>query len=604
MKKLIVLFLSLIIWSNIGAQCSGTISFTTDIPLSASGTYPPGTVVTLCVEMDGWNDVGVNWFEGFGLNLGAGWVNVNPTVYPTDCNSFAGTTDQWVWVNTVTSSATGNSAGPGFFFEGPSGPVDGDPGNDYGDMGTTCAWEFCVELTASNIPTDDLTISVNVYSDGDMGSWGNTGCVGADPPTDVFPPGTVVGCLVYGCIDPIACNFNPLAGCDDGSCTLAGCIDPIACNYNINAACDNGTCTYGGCTDPLACNFSPLAGCDDGSCGYFSMGEIRHNLHPCPDTTCTGSEVFYNVSGNQSSIYNWNITGGGLLTTDFSNSCEILWDEFPGTYTITVQETTAEGCVGNIETCDVVVVVPNITFDVSGYSMCLNGSQELNASPAGGQWNSEFMNSNLFVGTKPGTYYPSYSTNIYGCDIQEEIKVEVRRKYNAPDIIYSAEIINFCTDSNNQIYIADDTIGTTYGWFVDNVKQNYTDNQLDMVWYDTTQTYIIKVIAYDEIGCESEPKLISVRTETCQRFFAPNSFTPNGDGTNDIFEIRGMSVYRPTLRVFNRWGVEVHRTSNLYWTGDGGSGYYCENGVYNWIIEYKDKFGQNKQESGYVTLIR
>jgi len=26
--------------------------------------------------------------------------------------------------------------------------------------------------------------------------------------------------------------------------------------------------------------------------------------------------------------------------------------------------------------------------------------------------------------------------------------------------------------------------------------------------------------------------------------------------------------------------------------------------VYNWIIEYKDRFGQNKQESGHVTLIR
>ena len=86
--------------------------------------------------------------------------------------------------------------------------------------------------------------------------------------------------------------------------------------------------------------------------------------------------------------------------------------------------------------------------------------------------------------------------------------------------------------------------------------------------------------------------------------FIPNSFTPNGDGTNDIFEIRGLSVYIPTLKIFNRWGVQVYTSNNLWWTGDSGSGYYCDNGVYNWIIEYKDKFGQNKQESGYVTLIR
>jgi gliding motility-associated-like protein len=127
---------------------------------------------------------------------------------------------------------------------------------------------------------------------------------------------------------------------------------------------------------------------------------------------------------------------------------------------------------------------------------------------------------------------------------------------------------------------------------------------MEVEWSDTTRTYMIKVISYDEIGCESEPKLISVRTESCQRFFAPNSFTPNGDGTNDIFEVRGLSVYRPTLKIFNRWGVVVYVSNDLYWTGNSGSGYYCENGIYNWIIEYKDKFGQNKEDSGYVTLIR
>ena len=604
MKHYIIL-LSLLfssLWSN--SQCGGDIQFNLSIPPSADGTYPPGTTVTLCCEMDGWNDVGVNWFEGFGLNLGVGWTIVNPTIYPNDCNSFAGTTDQWLWVNTVTSSVTGNSAGPGFFFEGPAGPIDGDPGNDYGDLGTTCIWEFCVELTASNVPADDLSLSVNIYSDGDMGSWGNTGCVGADPPIEILPPGTVVECLIYGCTQPTACNYNSNADCDDGSCQTPGCTDPIACNYDLNAPCDDGSCTYGSCTDPIACNFNPLAGCDDGSCSYFSMGDITHNLIPCPDTTCTGSEVMYSVTGNQSSTYEWHVTGGGLVTTDLTNDCEIIWGNTPGTYTISVQEITEAGCLGVIKTCDVEVKIPDITFDSDRYSMCLNSSVEIIANPSNGEWNSEFMNGNTFLGTKSGTYHPSYLTNIHGCDIEEEVEVIVKRKYEAPNIIYSSELIDLCVDSYNQTYVADDEVGVTYEWFIDNVKQFSNDNVLVVEWYDTTQTYTVKVIYYDEIGCESEPKLISVRTESCQRFFAPNSFTPNGDGINDIFEIRGLSVYKPELKIFNRWGIEVYVSSNLYWTGDSGNGYYCDNGVYNWIIEYKDKFGQNRKESGNVTLIR
>ena len=604
MKKLVILFLGIVSWFNVLSQCGGATTFTTDIPPAADGTYPPNTTIELCVTMTGWNGnlQGSNWMEGFGLTLGAGWVVVNPTLPPDDADADASGT--WLWMNTVTSDATGLVAGPGYFFEGPTGPTDGNPGNDWGDycMNGDCIWTFCVELTSSGNSGDPLNIEVQNFSDGTMGSWGNADCVGQDPPVNIFIG--EVGCSTYGCTNAAACNYDANAACDDGSCILPSCTDPLACNYDMNAPCDDGSCTYGGCTDPIACNFNPLAGCDDGTCNYFSMGDITHNFIPCPDTTCIGSEVMYSVTGNQSSTYEWHVTGGGLLTTDLTNDCEIIWGDIPGTYTITVQETTERGCVGVIKTCDVEVIIPDITFNDTKFSMCLNSSDDIIPFPQGGSWSSEFMNGNTFVGTKPGTYHPSYLTNIHGCDIQEEVEVVVKRKYEAPNIIYSAELINFCTDSYNQIYLADDTIGVTYGWFIDESKQPTNDNVLNMEWYDTTQTYIIKVIAYDEIGCESEPKLISVKTETCQRFFSPNSFTPNGDGANDIFEIRGLSVYTPTLKIFNRWGVQVYTSNNLWWTGDSGGGYYCENGIYNWVIEYKDKFGQNKQESGYVTLIR
>jgi gliding motility-associated-like protein len=201
-------------------------------------------------------------------------------------------------------------------------------------------------------------------------------------------------------------------------------------------------------------------------------------------------------------------------------------------------------------------------------------------------------------------YQPTYHVSVFDCDVEESVDVNVRGKYDAPNIIYSAEIVDLCVDSRNQSYIADGMVQDTYAWFINDVKQPTIDNVLNIEWYDTTQTYTIKVIAYDALGCESEPKLISVRTEACQRFFAPNSFTPNGDGINDIFEVRGLSIYKPIVKIFNRWGVEVYVSSNLYWTGDSGSGYYCDNGVYNWIIEYKDKDGFNKNQKGFVTLIR
>jgi len=60
----------------------------------------------------------------------------------------------------------------------------------------------------------------------------------------------------------------------------------------------------------------------------------------------------------------------------------------------------------------------------------------------------------------------------------------------------------------------------------------------------------------------------------------PNTFTPNGDGKNDAFEIVGWEAYdRIELVVFNRWGNEVYRNIDYAnnWTGAGlndGTYYY------------------------------
>lgn len=78
--------------------------------------------------------------------------------------------------------------------------------------------------------------------------------------------------LPDGCTDLAACNYNPAALCDDGSCILPdGCTDPAACNFDPAAQCDNGSCIQpDGCTDSNACNFNPAATCDDNSCEFTS----------------------------------------------------------------------------------------------------------------------------------------------------------------------------------------------------------------------------------------------------------------------------------------------------------------------------------------------
>ncbi|MDG1718790.1 MAG: glycine rich domain-containing protein [Flavobacteriales bacterium] len=74
--------------------------------------------------------------------------------------------------------------------------------------------------------------------------------------------------IVNGCTNSTACNYDPSATTDDGSCILPnGCTDITACNYDPNATCDDGSCTgLLGCTNSTAFNYNASATCDDGSC--------------------------------------------------------------------------------------------------------------------------------------------------------------------------------------------------------------------------------------------------------------------------------------------------------------------------------------------------
>ncbi len=71
--------------------------------------------------------------------------------------------------------------------------------------------------------------------------------------------------LTMGCTNIDACNFDPEANSDDGSCLYLdacgecggngtlGCIDSYACNFNSEATCDDGGCDYSCCPGPGCC---------------------------------------------------------------------------------------------------------------------------------------------------------------------------------------------------------------------------------------------------------------------------------------------------------------------------------------------------------------
>jgi gliding motility-associated-like protein/uncharacterized repeat protein (TIGR01451 family) len=83
----------------------------------------------------------------------------------------------------------------------------------------------------------------------------------------------------------------------------------------------------------------------------------------------------------------------------------------------------------------------------------------------------------------------------------------------------------------------------------------------------------------------------------------PNLFSPNGDGVNDTFEIRGLNLFSENeLIIINRWGNEVYKSTNYKndWTGNG-----LNEGTYYYLLRVKANAGSEWQVfKGYTTLIR
>ncbi|HRE97052.1 MAG TPA: gliding motility-associated C-terminal domain-containing protein, partial [Flavobacteriales bacterium] len=90
--------------------------------------------------------------------------------------------------------------------------------------------------------------------------------------------------------------------------------------------------------------------------------------------------------------------------------------------------------------------------------------------------------------------------------------------------------------------------------------------------------------------------------------YAPNAFTPDGDGRNDIFFVTGEG-FDPTrfeFFIFNRWGEVIFQSESAAngWNGMH-NGQKAKNDVYVWKIKSKDQWtGQKFETYGHVTLIR
>lgn len=222
-------------------------------------------------------------------------------------------------------------------------------------------------------------------------------------------------------------------------------------------------------------------------------------------------------------------------------------------------------------------------------------------------WTWDFGNGETGTGPQATTTYDS--TGVYvvtltvfaqnGCS---SIYTEVVEILEAPTAGFTVDG-DFFTDS--PITIIDQSAGAT-NWQYDFGDGSGSLNPELIHFYEDPGQYIIIQTVTNAAGCsDSDSLLISIEEQEIHPPKLPNAFSPNGDGNNDVFYVRGGPFESIHLRIYNGWGQMVFETKDPEFGWDGTHNGRPEiNGVYVYSVVATTTEGETFDRSGKVTLVR
>jgi gliding motility-associated-like protein len=117
----------------------------------------------------------------------------------------------------------------------------------------------------------------------------------------------------------------------------------------------------------------------------------------------------------------------------------------------------------------------------------------------------------------------------------------------------------------------------------------------------TNTVYTVTIT--DGSGCIAK-RQVTVTILHDNDLFIPNSFSPNKDGANDYFIVRGNNLFGVRLTVFDRWGEKIFESTNPFIGWDGTyEGEDLNPGVFTYVVTVNYNDRQTITRSGTITLI-
>lgn len=451
-------------------------------------------------------------------------------------------------------------------------------------------------------------------------------------------------------VNPPSNTTYTVTGTDANGCTgTASVLVTINPNLVVGVTPSAPTICIGGFVDLTASGgtsytWSPITDLSCTNCATTSASPAVTTTYTVNGTDangCTGSTTVTVITSNGPNIQITQseeiICRGDTCKLTVNGASNVVWSPLNGlssgtgnvviaspmttvTYTVSGDN---NGCFGTGEVTVTVTPTPEINFSASVTEGCeqLRVQFTDNTHPAINQWAwnfhdgtsanlSNYMQNPVHLFEEPGVYDVTLTgISPEGCVGSLTIpQMIVIHKNPIADFIYNPMV----ADELDQFIWFDDESANAVSWSWDFGETYYLGNNSNLPnpthEYDGVGTYIVTLAIASEFGCVDTIRK-PVVIEPLITFYVANSFTPNGDGRNDIFITQGVGIDEPSfeMRIYDRWGDQVFFTPdiNLGWDGRiTGQDKICPFGVYVYYITYLDVKGNIHKHKGTIDLYR
>ena len=285
----------------------------------------------------------------------------------------------------------------------------------------------------------------------------------------------------------------------------------------------------------------------------------RYNvtIWPLPNTfagrdtfVCRGTPIILHATGAQQ--YSWQSTPDISCT-----QCSGPMINPANNTTYVVTGVSSNGCVKN-DTINVRVRQPFAMQVQAGDTLCAGEQLKLGASGADKyQWYPSAGLDNTNSATPQAS--PSATTvyTVIGRDNDNCFADTGSAKITVFPIpqVFAGNDTTVSTGSTIQLMAQSSSDVDKWAW-APAAGLSCTTCKAPMATVKGSVTY--KVTASNDGGCVKSDDITITSVCNNGNFFIPNTFSPNGDGVNDVFYVRGKGLNMiHSLRIFNRWGQTV-----------------------------------------------